>query len=279
MANLLQDHLGMLGSAAKCPIRIAAGARMAGRCVVGGRLVPFGTACLGVALAVVTVMAASAMVGIEPGPATFGGPNEGTGIATGWVPDWMSAAGLAVSMWPQWYAHGEPDPSAPVLIIPADSITEFALDGANSITTFEKEGRIIAAVASVDGVQLLDVTDPDNIVARDAIAGDSLALSFANSITTFEREGRTIAAVSGLKGVQLLDVTDPDNIVARAAIADDSLLLDGANSITTFERERAALSPPYMGLKESSCLTSPTRATSSPGMPSPTTPSRSASPT
>ena len=89
-----------------------------------------------------------------------------------------------------------------------------------------------------DGVQILDVTDPDTIIAADSITDtDSLELLDADGITTFVSGGRTYAAVTTFEGnsVQILDVTYPYRINATDSITDtDSLELEGAAGITTF---------------------------------------------
>ena len=132
----------------------------------------------------------------------------------------------------------------PSNIIATDSITDggsLELNNAYGITTFESGGHTYAAVAANadDGVQILNVTDPSNIIATDSITdGGSLELNGASSITTFKSGGHTYAAVTANTddGVQILDVTDPSNIIAADSITDtDTLELDGAISITTFK--------------------------------------------
>ena len=123
----------------------------------------------------------------------------------------------------------------------ADS-SDLELDGAYAITTFESGGSTYAAVAGSldDGVQILDVTDPDTIIVADSIDDEddsSLELLDADGITTFVSGGRTYAAVTTFEGnsVQILDVTDPYRINATDSITDtDSLELEGAAGITTF---------------------------------------------
>ena len=99
-----------------------------------------------------------------------------------------------------------------------DSITDggsLELNGASSITTFKSGGHTYAAVAAVDddGVQILDVTDPSNIIATDSITdGGSLKLNFPASITTFESGNHTYVAVASLldNGVQVIKVDIAD---------------------------------------------------------------------
>ena len=115
------------------------------------------------------------------------------------------------------------------------------LDGASGITTFTlPDGNTYAAVASEedDGVQILDVTDPNDITATDQITGSGLELEGATAIATFTLpDGNTYAAVASRidNGVQILNVTDPTDITATAQITDSGdLELEGAHDIATF---------------------------------------------
>ena len=137
----------------------------------------------------------------------------------------------------------------PSNITAAGSITDdnisLELAGATSITTFKSGGHTYVAVAAYldDGVQILDVTNPPNIIAAGSIQNTpSLKLDGAQDITTFKSGGHTYAAVASYSddGVQILDVTNPPNIIAAGNIAGDgtntdSLELWEAHSITTFE--------------------------------------------
>ena len=135
------------------------------------------------------------------------------------------------------------DVTNPDSIAAAGNITDggtLELGGANGITTFQTGGRTYAAVASFNdnGVQILDVTDPDSIAAAGSIDDDNtLELEGAYGIAAFQTGGRTYAAVASFydDGVQILDVTDPDGIAAAGNVDDDdTLVLDGARSIATF---------------------------------------------
>ena len=87
------------------------------------------------------------------------------------------------------------------------------LDSARRITTFESGGgHIYAALASFnsDGIQILDVTDPPNIVLAGNITDDGtntdiLELNGAIGITTFKSGGHIYAAVASFidDGVQI----------------------------------------------------------------------------
>ena len=161
------------------------------------------------------------------------------------------------------------DITNPNRIVAAGSITDgddLALSGAAGIATFEVGGRTYAAVASTGGsgleifsgdeynvvpipditpmsdpgVQILDITNPNRIVAAGHIIDDNdddLALNGARGITTFEENGRTYTVIASIvDGIQILDVTNPNRIVAAGSIADgDDLALSGAASIATFE--------------------------------------------
>ena len=157
------------------------------------------------------------------------------------------------------------DVTNPNRIVAAGSITDdddLALSGATGIVIYQAGGRTYAAVASSGGsgleifsgerfnvvpipgitptgdpgVQILDITDPNRIVAADSITDDSLALSGARDITTFKGNGRTYAAIASTgDGIQILDITNPNRIVATASITNDDMALAGATSIATFE--------------------------------------------
>ena len=138
------------------------------------------------------------------------------------------------------------DVTNPPSITAAGSITysdntDLVLRGAAGITTFESDDRIYAAVtASTDnGVQILDVTNPSNIIAAGSITDtDTLNLVGARDITIFESGGHTYAAVAATTNhsVQILNVTDPSNITAAGSIINDdiSLTLSYPTGITTF---------------------------------------------
>ena len=138
------------------------------------------------------------------------------------------------------------DVTNPPSITAAGSITysdntDLVLRGAAGITTFESDDRIYAAVTAFtdNGVQILDVTNPSNIIAAGNITDtDTLNLVGARDITIFESGGHTYAAVAATTNhsVQILNVTDPSNITAAGSIIDDniSLNLQFPTGITTF---------------------------------------------
>ena len=138
------------------------------------------------------------------------------------------------------------DVTNPPSITAAGSITysdntDLVLRGAAGITTFESDDRIYAAVTAFtdNGVQILDVTNPSNIIAAGSITDtDTLNLVGARDITIFVSGGHTYAAVAATTNhsVQILNVTDPSNITAAGSIIDDniSLRLQFPTGITTF---------------------------------------------
>ena len=120
-----------------------------------------------------------------------------------------------------------------------DDFRRLVLNGPNDITIFRIDGYIYAAVLGHTdrGLQILNITDPADIVATSQITDDdSLMLDNAFAITTFRMDGSTYAAIASFDGgAQILNMTDLANIVATSQITDDdSLMLDGAFAITTF---------------------------------------------
>ena len=114
------------------------------------------------------------------------------------------------------------------------------LNSPYGIATFTSGGSTYAAVAAyLDGVQILNVTDPSNVTAAGSIANTaSLELGGASDIAIFESGGSTYAAVAADSddGVQILDITDPSAITAEGNITDTaSLALRGASGIAIFE--------------------------------------------
>ena len=111
------------------------------------------------------------------------------------------------------------------------------LDSARRITTFESGGgHIYAALASFDsdGIQILDVTDPPNIVLAGNITDDGtntdiLELNGAIGITTFKSGGHIYAAVASFidDGVQIIRIDIPTSDTTAPSIT-----LTGSNYIT-----------------------------------------------
>ena len=85
---------------------------------------------------------------------------------------------------------------------------------------------------TADTVQILDVSDPANIVAKDSLANSgSLELDGAFEVDVFTVGFSTYAIITGFvdDGVQIIDVSDPTDIVAVDAQT------DGVNGFTELE--------------------------------------------
>src|SRR5574338_482463 len=96
--------------------------------------------------------------------------------------------------------------------------------------------------AETDGVQIINVSDPANIVAVDAEtdgANGFTQLDGALGVDTFTIGCNTYAIVASVTddGVQIINVSDPANIVAVDAETDGAnsfTELDGASGVDTF---------------------------------------------
>ena len=76
----------------------------------------------------------------------------------------------------------------------------------------------IVAAFKDDAVQIIDVSNPADIVALDSLTDDtSLQLNGAKGVDTFTIGANTYAIVASVNdnGVQMIDVSDPSNIVAK----------------------------------------------------------------
>ena len=129
------------------------------------------------------------------------------------------------------------NPTAVASITDGDTYTE--LYGARGIAIHTVGGNHYALVASYedDGVQIIDITDPENPSAVAAITdgADYPGLGGAWGIATHTIGGSHYALVASQddNGVQIIDITDPENPSAVAAITDGSTYteLDGASGI------------------------------------------------
>ena len=130
--------------------------------------------------------------------------------------------------------------------------TSYNLDNPHQITSFTANSKTYLAVTSFgdSGVQIIDVSDPDNIDARDSLkdtVSNMAELSGAFGITSFIANSKPYLAVAsfGDSGVQIIDVSDPDNISATDSLNDDTTLtLGGVAGITSF----IANSKPYLAV-------------------------------
>ena len=132
-----------------------------------------------------------------------------------------------------------PSPAAAV----TDGVGGFnVLDGAIGITTHTVGSSHYALVASYndDGVQIIDITDPENPSAVAAVTdgvGGYTELDGAWDITTHTVGSSHYALVAATNddGVQIINITNPASPSPVAAVTDGSDYpeLDGARSITT----------------------------------------------
>ncbi len=91
--------------------------------------------------------------------------------------------------------------------------------------TFKVADRTYAVIAAQldDGVQVLDVTDPYNIVPTDGIGdGEDIVLDGVRYIATFESANRDYAVVTSREGTQVLDLTNPYHITPAEHLAKDN---------------------------------------------------------
>tara|TARA_Y100000590_G_scaffold181413_1_gene206790 strand:- start:6163 stop:8364 length:2202 start_codon:yes stop_codon:yes gene_type:complete len=126
-----------------------------------------------------------------------------------------------------------------------DSITDdgtLLLNGAAGVDVYTVGTSTYAIVASTDdkGVQILDITNPTDIVAKGSLVdnGDRL-LNGAKGVKVFRVSGDSntyaIVATTTEKGVQVLNITDPDAITATDSLADGgSRELNGAMAVDIF---------------------------------------------
>ena len=123
---------------------------------------------------------------------------------------------------------------------------DLELDGPRGMATFESGTDTYAIVAAYtdDGVQILNITSPTNILPAGNITDNStdLKLKRATDIAVFKSGTDTYAAVTAETddGVQILNITNPASIAAADSIADDgtnadSIELNGARGIATFK--------------------------------------------
>ena len=115
---------------------------------------------------------------------------------------------------------GDPDSNG-------DTFTE--LRGATDVAVFTIGSSTYAIVASEkdDGVQIIDISDPTNILATDAATHSAQTeidfdeLDGARGVDVFTIGSSTYAIVTGYHdhGVQIIDISDPNNISATDSMA------------------------------------------------------------
>jgi len=140
------------------------------------------------------------------------------------------------------------DISDPTAIVAKDFETDgetyTELDGAWAVDTFTIGSSTYAIVASFvdDGVQIIDISDPTAIVAKDAETDEANSfteLDGAHGVETYTIDSSTYAIVASRSdnGVQIIDISDPTAIVAKDAETDGAnsfTMLKGADDVSTF---------------------------------------------
>ena len=166
------------------------------------------------------------------------------------------------------------DPQNIVLVYSIDHDFGLGVIYAPGIATFESAGHTYAIVSVFLGdpvciqeqfstcnyqdyndttiLQVLNLTDPQNIFPTVRIVHDGLHPYHSSQIATFESAGRTYAIAPSNDYVRVLNLTDPNRIISTGYITDnDNLFLKYAGLTTTFEsagRSYAAVST-YSGMK------------------------------
>ena len=121
------------------------------------------------------------------------------------------------------------------------------LEGARSITTVKIGSSVYALVASAfdDGVQIINITNPENITPADSASdhgGVFNVLQGVTGVTTVKIGSSVYALVAsfGDNGIQIINITDPANITPVSSAVDstedkrtDFNVLGGAFQITT----------------------------------------------
>ena len=111
------------------------------------------------------------------------------------------------------------DPANPVTAGLVSDRGNLKLDGAYGLDVFQKDGSTYAIIAAFDdnGIQVINVTDPDNPTAEGrASDGNPYRLDGALDVAVFEKDNNTYALVTALldNAVQIVDITNPSRPVA-----------------------------------------------------------------
>lgn len=129
------------------------------------------------------------------------------------------------------------NPASPAVLDTLDKDADgLALNGAYGIDYYWADGKHYVIVASVhdDGVQVIDVSNPANMVGKGNITDAAgLLLSDAQDVHAFQTGASGVHAIATAfndNGVQVLDITDPDNITGTDNLQDtaDSILEDSS---------------------------------------------------
>ena len=137
----------------------------------------------------------------------------------------------------------DPDNPVPAGNLQRTTPNQLALNGARGVDTFQIDSKTYAVVAAFqsDGIQIVDITDPDNpSAAGKLLDSSSRLLDGARDVDIFKIGGSTFAAIAAdgrnEDGLQLVDVTNPASPAAIGHLKDDgSLLLEGASRVDVFE--------------------------------------------
>ena len=138
--------------------------------------------------------------------------------------------------------------STPSDITAAGTIQEYVvtspeLHGAHGVSTFTIDGSTYAIVASYtdDGVQIIDISDPDNIVAKASAtrAGALSRTSFSGGwdVDTFTIGDSTYAIATGYinSAVVIIDISNPAAIVMKDHTGSSEFnALTNPNDVDTF---------------------------------------------
>ena len=155
----------------------------------------------------------------------------------------FAASSLLFQFPPEAFAATPSDISATDSMDDSDGSLE--LNGASDVDTFTIGSSTYAIVAGNvdDGVQIIDISDVDNLVAKGSMDDTgSLELDGARGIDVFTIDSSTstttyaIVASYADDGVQIIDISDVDNLVAKDSMddTDGSLELYETRGVETF---------------------------------------------
>ncbi|MCY4490308.1 MAG: hypothetical protein OXC46_02460, partial [Thaumarchaeota archaeon] len=113
-----------------------------------------------------------------------------------------------------------------LVIIPRGEVEDtnsLVLDAARQVSVLSVNDKYYAVVTAIadDGVQIIDVTDPENPVTKGSIiTNNTLRLAAATAVSTYTIEDKHYAIVSGNadNGIQILEITDQGTITAKGTL-------------------------------------------------------------
>ncbi|MCY4492171.1 MAG: hypothetical protein OXC46_12035, partial [Thaumarchaeota archaeon] len=131
-----------------------------------------------------------------------------------------------------------------LVIIPRGEVEDsnsLVLDGARQVSILNVNEKYYAVVTALvdNGVQIIDVTDPENPVTKDSIIDDIASeLAGAYAVSTYTIEDKHYAIISGNQdnGIQILDITNPDTIIAKGIFnsGTQGISLQGLFDVATY---------------------------------------------